>query len=290
MIKRSDISELSLRELAEFAITALRRVDEEDETVRNQERVVEAALAVEEMARHLRHGRSGRSVILDLLESAYPEEVPSEVLRHASGIQEFARRIRELRVEFGYDIVSTGSGYALLALDPDPEVAEKWRLMNEIRGQPSSALSRIEELFRARIGEVVTTAEVEYVAKISEGPRRVRELRTEHGLRIESHKDNPALRPGEYVLVDLEPIPVVERAVDAAKRHRVLERDGFACVICGRRPSRDRRIWLEVDHIVPLSEGGSNDEENLRTLDNECHRVKKAPGSATLGGSQQPPL
>ena len=284
MITPRDIKKLSLSELAEFAITALRRVNEDEETVRNQERVVGAAIAVEEMARRLRQGLSGRDVILGLLKSAHPDEVPSEVLRHASGIQEFARRIRELRVEFGYDIVSTGSGYALLALEPDPAVAEKWKLMNEIRGRPSSALSRIETLFRERIGEIVTTSDIQYVAKISDAPRRVRELRTEHGLRIESHKDNPALRPGEYVLVDLEPIPAIERAVDATQRQRILERDGYACVICGRRPSKDTRIWLEVDHIVPLSKGGSNDDENLRTLDNECHRVRRASGSVTPGG------
>ena len=38
--------------------------------------------------------------------------VPAAELRFASGIQEFARRVRELREE-GYDIRSTGDGYLL---------------------------------------------------------------------------------------------------------------------------------------------------------------------------------
>lgn len=267
---------LSLADLAELAIAALRRVNEADPNLDNQTRVVEAALATDEMARRLRGGKSGRDVILELLKAAFPGEVPTEFLRYASGIQEFARRIRELRVELGYDIEATSAGYVLRSVEPNAAVAEKWKLMNEIRGRRVSALQRIETLFRSRVGEIVTTGDIEYVAKISSGPRRVRELRTEHGLRIESHKDNPNLHPGEYVLADPEPIPASERAVDAAQRQRVLERDGYACVLCGRGPDRKKRIWLEVDHVVPLADGGNNTDDNLRTIDNECHRVRRA--------------
>lgn len=264
----------SLAELASKAIAALRRVDETDLTLDNQRRVVEAAVATEEMARRLRGGKSGRDVILELLKAAFPDEVPATFSRHASGIQEFARRIRELRVELGYDVEATKEGYRLLAIDPDSTVAAKWTLMNEIRRCSTSAFQRIEALFRARLGEIVTTRDIEYVSKISSGPRRVRELRTEHGLRIESHKDNPSLHPGEYVLLDPEPIPAAERAVDAGQRERILQRDGYVCVLCGRGPDRKKRIWLEVDHTVSLADGGGNDDANLRTLCNECHRAK----------------
>lgn len=272
------LPDLSLAELVELAIAALRQVDEANPDIDNQASVVESALATEEMARRLRGRTSGRDVILDLLKSAFPDEVPTEFLRHASGIQTFARRIRELRVELGYDVVATRAGYLLRSTEPNVAVAEKWRLMNEIRGRRVSAFQRIELLFRSHAGEIVTTGEIEYVSKISSGPRRVRELRTEHGIRIESHKDNPDLHPGEYVLVDPEPIPASERAVDAAQRQRVLERDGYACVLCGRGPDRKKRIWLEVDHVVSLADGGSNADDNLRTLDNECHRVRRSSG------------
>jgi hypothetical protein len=279
-----DLRGAPLKELAAVAIVALREVDESDLSADNQSRVVKAAMITEEMARRLRGDRSARDVILELLKAAYPDEVPAEFLRHASGIQEFARRVRELRVELGYDVVATKAGYLLRQAEPNVVVAEKWRLMNEIRRRRSSALERIEALFRARVGEIVTTNDIEYVSRISSGPRRVRELRTEHGLRIESHKDNPGLHPGEYVLVDPAPIPASERSVDAAQRQRVLERDGFACVLCGRGPDRGKRIWLEVDHVVALAKGGSNADDNLRTLDNECHRVRQASGKATRAG------
>ncbi len=274
MMPTDSSSGSSLAELAAIAIEALRLVDETDSTLDNQRRVVEAAVATEEMARQLRGTKSGRDVILELLKAAFPDEVPADFLRHASGIQEFARRIRELRVEFGYDVEASKSGYKLLSIDPDSAVAEKWALMNEIRRRDTSAIQRIEALFRSRLGEIVTTRDIEYVAKISSGPRRVREMRTEHGLRIESHKDNPNLHPGEYLLLDPEPIPASERAVDARQRERVLERDGHACVLCGREPDRRNRIWLEVDHIISLADGGGNDDDNLRTLCNVCHRAK----------------
>lgn len=269
---------MSLTELAALAVSALQKVNETDPNTENQRRVVEAALATEEMARLLREGKSGRDMILALLKAAYPDPVPTEFLRHASGIQEFARRIRELRVELGYDVIATTDGYMLRSPRPNLAVAEKWSLMNEIRSRRTSALERIEALFRSRIGEIVTTSDVEYVSKISSGPRRVRELRTEHGLRIESHKDNPGLHPGEYVLVDPEPIPASERSVGAAQRQRILERDGYTCVLCGRGPDREKRIWLEVDHVIALADGGSNTDDNLRTLDNECHRVRRGSG------------
>ena len=44
-------------------------------------------------------------------------------------------------------------------------------------------------------------------------------------------------------------------------RQRALRRDGYRCSIEGCPNTR-----LEVDHIVPLEEGGTDDLGNLRTL------------------------
>lgn len=65
------------------------------------------------------------------------------------------------------------------------------------------------------------------------------------------------------------PVPPPRRGlldIPTATRQAVLERDG-ACVLCG---STER---LEVDHIVPRSEGGGHGLENLRALCAECHRA-----------------
>jgi len=80
--------------------------------------------------------------------------------------------------------------------------------------------------------------------------------------------------PGGYRLLRLAPPTREEHQrraggrVTAATRCHVYERDGHACVTCGSQ--RD----LTVDHIVPISRGGDNDIENLRTLCRSCNSRK----------------
>ena len=54
----------------------------------------------------------------------------------------------------------------------------------------------------------------------------------------------------------------------AKTRFAVLDRDQHRCVVCGATPEDDR---LVVDHILPVSLGGSDEMDNLRTLCNECN-------------------
>lgn len=56
-------------------------------------------------------------------------------------------------------------------------------------------------------------------------------------------------------------------------RFEVFKRDGFACMYCGKHPPD---TLLEVDHVVPVAEGGTNDEENLVTACFDCNRGKGA--------------
>ncbi|WP_346661753.1 HNH endonuclease [uncultured Methanobrevibacter sp.] len=54
-------------------------------------------------------------------------------------------------------------------------------------------------------------------------------------------------------------------------RHEVFKRDGYRCRECGA--SKDETS-LEIDHIVPVAKGGTNDIDNLQTLCRECNRMK----------------
>jgi hypothetical protein len=65
-------------------------------------------------------------------------------------------------------------------------------------------------------------------------------------------------------------------------RYSILRRDNFKCVLCGRSPATDTSTILEIDHIIPVSRGGTNDPKNLRTTCFECNRGKKDKLESTL--------
>jgi len=50
-------------------------------------------------------------------------------------------------------------------------------------------------------------------------------------------------------------------------RMRALVRDDFKCVGCG-----DESLELHVHHIIPVSKGGSDLLDNLKSLCIKCHR------------------
>jgi len=57
------------------------------------------------------------------------------------------------------------------------------------------------------------------------------------------------------------------------ERYEVFKRDDFTCQYCGREAPD---VILEVDHIKPIVEGGSNDLTNLVTSCRDCNRGKGA--------------
>jgi len=74
-------------------------------------------------------------------------------------------------------------------------------------------------------------------------------------------------------------------------RFKILARDGFRCVYCGR--GKEDGTKLEVDHIIPKIAGGENKPENLITSCWECNhgkhislleewQIKKAKGGKDL--------
>ncbi|MBF0379218.1 MAG: HNH endonuclease [Desulfamplus sp.] len=63
------------------------------------------------------------------------------------------------------------------------------------------------------------------------------------------------------------------RPISNSKRYDVLRRDKFQCVLCGASGSGAN---LEVDHIIPVSQGGTSDMKNLRCLCFKCNRGKHA--------------
>jgi 5-methylcytosine-specific restriction endonuclease McrA len=63
------------------------------------------------------------------------------------------------------------------------------------------------------------------------------------------------------------------RAQKAIRRAAIYQRDHGICHICG-----DAIAWeyFEIDHVIPRSRGGSDDEENLKASHRRCNRHKAA--------------
>ena len=61
------------------------------------------------------------------------------------------------------------------------------------------------------------------------------------------------------------------RALSPRQRFLVLQRDGFACVYCGRRPPE---VELHVDHRIAYTNDGANDPANYATACADCNLGK----------------
>jgi len=224
--------------------------------------------------------------------------IKGDELLVVSGIQEYARRLRELRVQFGWAIVSgvtikemgedeaeevpdelkamRPSEYVLLSAEEDRDAAHRWHVANTIRKQRGSVRGKILKFLQANVGRGVTNEELRYVAgDKTEWARRVRELRTEHGWPIATKTTGrPDLGVGVYVLQADRQSPEHDRSIPDDVRREVLRRDGYKCKSCGWshdewNPSDPRH--LELHHIKHHVKGGENVEGNLKTLCTVCH-------------------
>ena len=61
------------------------------------------------------------------------------------------------------------------------------------------------------------------------------------------------------------------KTIGLSLRYNVLKRDGFQCVLCG---ASGKEAKIEIDHIIPISKGGTHIENNLQTLCFSCNRGK----------------
>lgn len=262
-------------------------------------------------------GSKGRASARDRILSymrRYPASViAGDELLVVSGIQEYARRIRELRVEFGWPILSGKAlrdllpeeiaglkvetvnvdDYVLLRDAQDRDAALRWNIANEIRRSSGSVKDRILRYLRANVGTPVTAEELRYVANDrSEWARRVRELRTEEGWSIATQMtERPDLPPGVYVLEDLRQAEPHDRRIPDDIRIAVLQRDGYHCRFRGcdfdaHQPPPGPRRRLELHHVHEHAKRGRNDASNLITLCNVHHDAVHAGTQLML---QEPP-
>jgi len=232
--------------------------------------------------RHLTVDRAAQKRVLAYLKMFQGEIVSGRELQVVGAIQDVPRRIRELRVEFGYSI-STGHSredlqpnqYVLENALPDEEEALKWRTANGIRKSRSGTKTKWLELLKAYVEKPVTKEQLAYVAS-NKDLRRVRELRTQEGWRVVTRQGGRLdLQPGVYVLESLAQLPSHDRKIPDAIYDSVLVRDQQRCRHCGwtlgQSVSGMRKQFLEVHHVEHHADGGKNNSENLITLCNVDH-------------------
>ena len=66
----------------------------------------------------------------------------------------------------------------------------------------------------------------------------------------------------------IEKVITVRKTITEAEREEIFIRDNRMCQICGSREK------LQIDHIVPFSQGGTTAKENLQTLCKSCNCIK----------------
>lgn len=235
----------------------------------------------------------------------YPKRViHGDELMVVAGISDWPRRVRELRVQKGWSIISGVTAkemaeaeeqgdieidgaplstiqpdqYVLLDDQQDRDAAHRWLNANSIRKLKGvSVQDKILQFLRNNIGRAITGEELRYVANDkSEWARRVRELRTEHGWPVATRTSGlPELEVGMYMLTDDRQAPAHDRKIPDDVRFTVLERDDYKCQKCGwthsiANPSDPRKL-LELHHRIHHAKGGENSFDNLITFCNVCH-------------------
>lgn len=259
---------------------------------------------------------AGKERVLQYLRAHAGEVVDSNELLVVSGIGDYPRRIRELRKEAGWPILSgvtvkelrdaakeagvedadnelppkmRPDQYLLLEDKQDKEAAHRWHIANDLRRRKGLGVKKkLLEYFLQNIGSPINSEELRYLANDkSEWARRTRELRTEDGWAIVTKfNGNPNLPTGVYILAHDRQAPTHDRRIKEIVRREVMQRDNYSCRWkgCGwnkQRYDKDPR-FLEVHHIEHHARGGRNTPDNLVTLCNLHHDEVHRSGSLEI--------
>lgn len=234
--------------------------------------------------RHPR-GSGARHLVLLYLQEHLGEWVYGDELAAVSGIGEWARRVRELRVEHGYEIEEDGGRYRLISREPDAVRKARWAIVGEVQEAGASPRDRVLTLLQRLVGSVIDVDEMDRVAGSRSGALWARRLR-EDGFPIEAYGDAPDLKTGEFRLASSLSIFMLDegqRAFSDETRAALFARDRFRCSVCRRdrfealREGREP-FFLLVEHadaqgadVLRLSLERATDLSRLRSVCVRCH-------------------
>lgn len=73
-------------------------------------------------------------------------------------------------------------------------------------------------------------------------------------------------------------------------RARILERDGYLCQCERCKSSASPLPAHEVDHIIPLCDGGVDGDSNLQAMNVNCHKKKSADEASSRNAAHNAPV
>lgn len=120
--------------------------------------------------------------------------------------------------------------------------------------------NEISDLVLAKAGQAITARSI--ARELNRNGIELREIKTAFRNAISRGRVSWAYREHKNKFAN-------RKQLSKKTRFEVLTRDSFKCVLCGSKET------LEVDHIVPRVEGGSNELKNLRTLCHDCNVGKR---------------
>jgi len=119
-------------------------------------------------------------------------------------------------------------------------------------------------------------------ASISGEYDKYREYHNKPGFNNYSERHySECLEFSQYIFQNLDKKKISKYFIERKKRRtpistklrfEIFTRDKHKCQYCGRTITDG--IKLEIDHKIPISEGGTDDYENLITACNECNNGK----------------
>jgi hypothetical protein len=116
-----------------------------------------------------------------------------------------------------------------------------------------------------------TSKELQQVGEIDDWARSLRQLKQDG---LVSYEYNAKKKVYELINVSKVYKTTVKRSGLSAKdKYRIRNRDGHLCQSCGKGVKDG--IKLHVDHKIPIDWGGTNLDNNLWTLCNNCNQAKQ---------------
>jgi hypothetical protein len=250
-------------------------------------------------------GVGGRSRILAYLRNHPQCLIAGKELALISGISEWGRRIRELRIEKGWPIVSgyvaremhiagelnldgvdfnsvRADDYVLLMDVRFPNATARWQTAEAIAAINCSTQDRLLRFLLAFPRQTVTGEELRCAAAGDpDWAELLRNLRVAHGWPIATRATGrPDISPGTYVLEGDRQSPAHDRQIADPIRKLALKRDQWTCVHCGWKllaKSADDHRFLELHRAKPRNDLADGYHDHLETLCTICHDAVHMP-------------